>query len=207
MPNFNTMWFTYTTIWIFKLLTSGVSFQPLSSDLSVSYLNPLVEQQTMCFIWDTLNISLNLGQITSEKGSSKLEWNNTAAMQHEGMGVCWWEKLSSCSCCCCGLFSNMEGMSLFLSSHLLSHSNLWLQKAVMQTEWKGNILLIAETGHMLQSDVQELGKQEQGRFLCSIKCSIGSHFEEHRCVQHYLLIFSQFMCLKVRGQLKGVLTL
>lgn len=44
-----------------------VSFQPLSSGLSVSYLEPLVEQQTMCLVSDTLNTCLNLGEITSEK--------------------------------------------------------------------------------------------------------------------------------------------
>lgn len=47
-----------------------LSFQPLSSGLSVSYLeikSALVEQQTMCLVSDTLNICQNLGEITSEK--------------------------------------------------------------------------------------------------------------------------------------------
>lgn len=57
---------------------------------------------------------------------------------------------------------------------------------------------------MLQSYVQELGKQEQGSFVCSIKDSIGSHFEEHK---YCLLIFSQFVCWKAHGHVKGVRTL
>lgn len=60
---------------------------------------------------------------------------------------------------------------------------------------------------MLQSDVQELGKQEQGSFVCSIKGIIGSHFEEHKHGPYCLLIFSQFVCLKAHGHVKGVLTL
>lgn len=182
-------------------------FQPLSSGLSVSYLEPLVEQQTVFCL--KYSYYLSKSWTGHEWKEDHQNWNKTTQQPPSMKG--WesgWEKLSCCCCCCCcGLFSNTEGMSLFLSCHLLSHGNLWLQKAVMQTEYKGNILSIAETGHMLQSDVQELGKHEQGSFVCSIKGSIGLHFEEHKRGQYCLLIFSQFVCLKVHGQLKGVLTL
>lgn len=49
---------------------------------------------------------------------------------------------------------------------------------------------------MLQSDVQELGKQEQGSFVGSIKGSTGSHFEGHKHGPYCLLVFSQFVCLQ-----------
>lgn len=56
---------------------------------------------------------------------------------------------------------------------------------------------LAETGHMLQSDVQELEKQEQGNFVYSIKGRVGSHFEEQQHGPYCLLTFSQFACLKL----------
>lgn len=65
---------------------SGVSFQPLSSGLSVSYLEPLVEHQTMCSVSDTLNVCLNLGQITSERGIIKIgiKQHNSHPAQRDG---------------------------------------------------------------------------------------------------------------------------
>lgn len=56
------------------------------------------------------------------------------------------------------------------------------------------MLSIAETGHVLQSDVQELEKQEQGDFVCSIR--VGSRFEEQKDGPYCLLTFSQFACWK-----------
>lgn len=51
---------------------SGASSQALSSALSVSYLEPLAEKQTMYSVSDTFDFCLNLGQILSEKELTRI---------------------------------------------------------------------------------------------------------------------------------------